>query len=108
MPSSAESSPRRDFAARSSWNSRRISLMEQKSAPDLPLEGQCILVAEDEFLIATVIEDTLREAGADTRRAANVRAALQDIDYKTPSAALLDVRLGRQTSEEVADSLTAR
>lgn len=82
--------------------------MEQKTQHDLPLEGLRVLVAEDEFLIASVIEDTLREAGADTSRAASVRAALADIDYKLPSVALLDVHLGQQTTETIADDLAAR
>jgi len=81
--------------------------MDHKTEPELPLEGVRVLIAEDEFLIAGPIEEALREAGADTSHAATVRAALLDIDYALPSVALLDVRLGLQTSEEVADSLAA-
>jgi len=82
--------------------------MDRKTGSDLPLKGLRILVVEDEFLIASAIEDTLQEAGADTVRAASVPCALKDIDYKAPSAALLDVRLGSQTTRDVADCLAAR
>ncbi len=81
--------------------------MDHKTEHELPLEGVRVLIAEDEFLVAGPIEEALREAGADTSHAASVRAALLDIDYAVPSVALLDVRLGLQTSEEVADSLAA-
>jgi len=81
--------------------------MEPKTERDLPLEGLRILIAEDEFLISIALEDTLREAGADCLTAGNVRLALKDIAEEKLSAALLDVRLGRQTTEEVADSLAA-
>jgi CheY-like chemotaxis protein len=81
--------------------------MERKTKHELPLEGLRILVAEDEFLIASAIEDTLREAGAETLRAASVSSALQTLEHQTPSVALLDVRLGRQTTGDLADNLAA-
>lgn len=81
--------------------------MEAKTERDRPLEGLRILIAEDEFLISVALEDTLREAGAEIVTAPNVRVALEDIAVKTLSGALLDVRLGRQTTDCVADSLEA-
>lgn len=82
--------------------------MEQRTELQQPLKGLRILVADDEFLIAAAIEDTLKEAGAETVRAATVLAALEGADDEALSAALLDVRLGRQTTEEVADRLAGR
>ena len=81
--------------------------MKAKTEHDRPLEGLRILIAEDEFLISVALEDTLREAGAEIVTAPNVRVALEDIAGQTLSGALLDVRLGRQTTDCVADSLEA-
>jgi len=81
--------------------------MGPKTESELPLAGQRILIAEDEFLISIALEDTLREAGAEILTASNVRVALEEIAGEKLSGALLDVRLGRQTTDSVADSLVA-
>jgi len=81
--------------------------MVPKTESNLPLAGQRILIAEDEFLISVALQDTLREAGAEILTASNVRVALEEIAAKKLSGALLDVRLGRQTTACVADSLMA-
>jgi len=73
-----------------------------------PLEGMRILVADDEFLIATMIEETFRDAGAEIVSAATLAQALQATEASGLSAAVLDVRLGRQTTEAVADVLASR
>jgi CheY-like chemotaxis protein len=67
-----------------------------------------ILVADDEFLIAVTIEDMLREAGAEIVTAATLPAAMKATEDQRFTAAILDVRLGRSTSETVADRLAAR
>jgi DNA-binding response OmpR family regulator len=67
-----------------------------------------ILVVDDEFLIAASIEETLRDAGAEIVTATTLPAALESADDGPLTAALLDVRLGRKTTEEVADRLAAR
>jgi DNA-binding response OmpR family regulator len=67
-----------------------------------------ILVADDEFLIAVLIEETLRDAGAEIITAATLPAALKIANDEPLCAAILDVRLGRQTTEEVADVLAKR
>ena len=82
--------------------------MEQKTIHEQPLRGLRILVADDKFLIAVTIEETLRDAGAEILSAATLPAALKTANEEQLSAALLDVRLGRQTSEAVADALAAR
>jgi hypothetical protein len=68
--------------------------MEQNIEPDQRLRGKRILIADDEFLIAITIEETLRDAGAET--------------IEPLSAALLDVQLGHETTDAVADILAAR
>jgi DNA-binding NtrC family response regulator len=73
-----------------------------------PLRGLRILVADDEFLIAITIEDTLRDAGAEVVLASTLAQALKTATDGPISAALLDVRIGRETSEAVADALAAR
>ena len=82
--------------------------MEHKAEEDQRLRGMRILVADDEFLIAVTIEETLRDAGAETVTAATLPAALKMANDGPLSAALLDVRLGAYTSEAVAEALAAR
>ncbi|PRY92876.1 response regulator receiver domain-containing protein [Hasllibacter halocynthiae] len=69
-----------------------------------------ILVVEDETLIAMDIEATLREGGYDdVHVATSAGRAGAYLDAATPSAALLDVNLGRdETSVELARLLDAR
>lgn len=82
--------------------------MEQKTEREHPLQGLRILVADDEFLIAVCIEEALGIAGAEVITVATLSAALKSATDESLSAALLDVRLGRQTTETVADLLAAR
>jgi CheY-like chemotaxis protein len=82
--------------------------MNQKIEQDQRLRGMRILITDDEFLIVITIEETLRDAGAETVTAATLSAALKMANDEPLSAALLDVRLGRQTTETVADILVTR
>jgi DNA-binding response OmpR family regulator len=82
--------------------------MERASEQDQPLRGKRILVADDEFLIAVLLEETLNDAGAEIVSAATLSAALKSAEVEPLSAAVLDVRLVRETTETVADILTAR
>ena len=82
--------------------------MESQAEAGQPLQGMRILVADDEYLIAVTIEETLREAGADVVSAATLPAALKAAQDRSLSIAILDVRLGRQTTEAVADVLSAQ
>lgn len=82
--------------------------MSLQMESDFPLRNLLILVAEDEFLIAAAVEDTLRDAGADVIRASTVNEALLDAAGEALSVALLDVRLGHQTTEPIADALFLR
>ena len=82
--------------------------MEPKATYDQPLRGMRILVADDEYLIAVTIEETLCDAGAEIVSASTLAAALKSASDDLLTAAVLDVRLGRQTTETVADVLAAR
>ncbi|TAK50387.1 MAG: response regulator [Xanthobacteraceae bacterium] len=74
-----------------------------------PLRGFRILVAEDEIIVALGLEATLREAGADVvGPCATLPAALQAAQDEKLSAAVLDVQLGRDTTEAVALLLSSR
>jgi len=82
--------------------------MTQKAEDRQALRGLKILVVDDEFLIAVAIEDSLKEAGAEIISAATSPDAMKIAAEAPLAAAVLDVRLGRQTSEEVADVLATR
>jgi len=83
--------------------------MEYNFERDRPLRGMRILIADDEFLIAITIEEAFRDAGADVVTAATLGAALKSVRAdEALSAAFLDVRLGHDTTEAVADELAAR
>lgn len=74
--------------------------------PTLPLKGARILVVEDEFLIALQLAAVITDAGAEAiGPARSVDAALALCDETALSAAILDVRLGVETSDPVARRL---
>ena len=63
-------------------------------APPGPLLGTRILVIEDEFLIATVIEDVLRQAGAEeVVIAVNMQEAREALAGRTLDIAMIDIQL---------------
>ena len=70
------------------------------------LAGARILVVEDDFLVLLEIATVLNDAGATVLKCATVEQALQTIAADTFAAALLDVRLGRETIAPVARKLT--
>lgn len=69
------------------------------------LRGARVLVVEDEFLLRLELETLLVQAGASVRTCGTVAQALAAVDAETFSAAVLDVRLGRETIESVARKL---
>jgi DNA-binding response OmpR family regulator len=73
------------------------------------LAGHCILVVEDEALIAMEVAAALGDDGAAVLGpASTVLAALQYAKSGTMSAAVLDVRLGRESIAPVAKMLASR
>lgn len=80
----------------------------EASKDDRPLQETRVLVADDEFPIAIVIEQSLRDAEAEVVSAATLAATIKATVEQTLSAAILDVRLGRQTTEAAADVLASK
>ena len=72
------------------------------------LAGKRVLVVEDEFLIALDIESILESAGIEVKTATRVDQALGLIKSDGPfDAAVLDLKLDRETSVAVAELLQA-
>ncbi|MEJ6008825.1 response regulator [Novosphingobium aquae] len=68
-----------------------------------------VLIVEDMMIIAMEAEDILRDAGAaECHVASSVATALELLDHKDLSFALLDVNLGIEVSEPVAERLLER
>jgi DNA-binding response OmpR family regulator len=73
------------------------------------LEGIRVLVVEDEFLVATLIEDMLVDAGCVVAGPIpRLSEALDAVDRGTFDIALLDVNLGGDRVYPVADALSRR
>ena len=72
------------------------------------LDGQKVLVVEDETITALMIEGALLDAGASViGPAATVQQALALLKLHTPAVATLDFNLGGELSTEVANALNA-
>ena len=68
--------------------------------------GRRVLVVEDEPLIASKLKSILSNAGLDViGPAGNVRQALALMEHQACDAAVLDVRLGDETSAPIAHGL---
>jgi CheY-like chemotaxis protein len=73
------------------------------------LEGLKILVVEDEFLVASLLQAMLESAGcAVSGPVSRVAEALDAVDHETYDAAVLDVNLGGERIDPVADALSRR
>jgi DNA-binding response OmpR family regulator len=73
------------------------------------LEGIRVLVVEDQFLVATLIKDMLEAAGCVVLGPIpRVAEALDAVDQGTYDAAVLDVNLGGDRIDPVADALSRR
>lgn len=73
------------------------------------LAGRCILLVEDESVVAFLIEDMLRELGAvDINHAPSVARALALLESTLPYVAVLDINLGYELVYPVATYLDAR
>jgi len=73
------------------------------------LDGIRVLVVEDEFLVATLIEDMLESAGCVVSGPIpRVAEALDAVDHGTYDAAILDVNLGGDRIDPVAEALSQR
>ena len=73
------------------------------------LEGLRVLIVEDEFLVATLIEDMLTSAGCIVSGPIpRVAEALDAVHRETIDAAVLDVNLAGDRIDPVADVLSRR
>ena len=73
------------------------------------LEGVKVLVVEDEFLVASLIEDMLESAGCIVSGPIpRIADALQAMDQDKYDAAILDVNLAGDRIDPVADALSRR
>jgi DNA-binding response OmpR family regulator len=73
------------------------------------LEGARVLVVEDEFLVASLIEEMLSSAGCVVSGPMpRVRDALDAMDRDTYDAAILDVNLAGERIDPVAEALSRR
>ncbi len=94
----------------------RTPAPERRSEPATPadtvnetLDGLCILLVEDQLVIAMDAEMMLAAKGAGTiETAASPAEALRKLTHFTPDAAVLDVNLGTETSLSVAEELARR
>lgn len=73
------------------------------------LKGLKLLVVEDEALVAMMIHDVICDAGAEVvGPAANVETAMFVLGTERFDGAILDVNLGGERVDPVADALSAR
>jgi CheY-like chemotaxis protein len=79
------------------------------SAPAVDLTGRRLLVVEDQFLVALDLEQMLRAFGASvTDLASSLADALAAIERGLPDLAILDVKLGNETTAPIARALSDR
>jgi DNA-binding response OmpR family regulator len=71
-------------------------------------EKACILVAEDEMLVAMMMEDLLTQAGYRALMVARLAKGLVLAAAEPIDAAILDINLAGQTSYPLADELLRR
>jgi CheY-like chemotaxis protein len=73
------------------------------------LAGKRVLVVEDEFLVAAMIEDALAEVDAVVvGPAATLGEGLRLVERETLDLAILDVNLNGERSDAIADALAAQ
>jgi DNA-binding response OmpR family regulator len=71
-------------------------------------EKACILVAEDEMLVAMMMEDLLKQAGYRVLMAARLTKGLVMAASEPIDAAILDINLAGRASFPLADELMRR
>jgi DNA-binding response OmpR family regulator len=73
------------------------------------LKGVRVLVVEDEYLVAILIEEILESAGCIVMGPIpRLREALDAVDHENYDAAVLDVNLAGERINPVADALSER
>jgi len=73
------------------------------------MKGYKVLIVEDSYLLAQILEDMLTDAGAQVVAIApSVAIALAAIERSAIDVACLDIELGSETSFPIADALALR
>jgi CheY-like chemotaxis protein len=72
------------------------------------MEGQTVLLLEDEPIIGFALEDMLIECGATTLFCGSLEAARRALDSSQPDVAILDVNIHGERSYPVAEALASR
>lgn len=73
------------------------------------MKGKKVLIVEDSYLLALMLEDMLTDYGADVVGIApSVAIALKAMEDHTIDIACLDINLGSETSFPIADALAMR
>src|SRR5215475_4584082 len=72
------------------------------------LQGERLLVVEDEPLIALDLQATFEREGARVVRAHTMSEALRYADYAALSAGVLDFRVGSNDADPICEALTRR
>lgn len=72
------------------------------------LNGQCILIVEDQPIIAMDLEFAFGQAGATVSIASSLRDAMRLVELPTLAAAVVDFGLGESDARELLDRLNAR
>jgi DNA-binding response OmpR family regulator len=80
--------------------------MRKSASGAAALSGVRILAVEDDFLVLLELATVLSDAGGEVIKCTTIEQALQAIDAELPAAAVLDVRMGRDTIAPVAHKLT--
>ena len=79
------------------------------SGRDINFSDLCVLLVEDQLLIALDVEDMLRAIGVKTTYpASSADEGLQILSSTPPGIAILDINLGIGTSIPIADALAER
>ena len=75
---------------------------------DAKFKGRCILVVEDQSVVALDIADSLTKVGASVLSAATLQEGLRLAEHPQLSAAILDLALGEQDCVPLCLRLTER
>ncbi len=98
--------PARFFEDRTSQERRASAAESVPVSTATAIAGLCVLLVEDQFVIALDAENLLKEAGAaEVEIAATPAEAERILAARRPDVAVLDVNLGRLTSMPVAEKL---
>jgi CheY-like chemotaxis protein len=83
-------------------------IMSTKEGPERSLAGLCILIVEDEMMVAMLLEDMLTELGCDVVKAARLAKAFHLIATAVIDCAILDISVAGESVYPLANELRRR